>query len=95
MDENLDRDAQLLMLVHVTASLWAHVLSQSQSDPIEATRAAGEASLQALDRLYERRLGREPSPGFHPTVQAILHHAEAFWGEVQHRVRQSTGTPHP
>ena len=86
-DEKLDLQAQVLMLTHVTASLWANFLANSGHDPVRTTQRIAEESLNNLDELYERLGTSDPSPGLHPTIQAVLHHEEGFWKQVEEQVR--------
>ncbi|EJL21920.1 hypothetical protein [Novosphingobium sp. AP12] len=90
--EKLDLQAQVLMLMHVTASLWANFLVNSGPDPLGTTRRITEESLDSLEGLYNRLASDEPNPGLHPTVQAILHHEENFWKQVESQVQTHRGS---
>lgn len=80
----LDRDAEITMLRHVTESLWANMIRMSGGDPAETTRRVAQESINALEAIYERQ--EQPQPGIHELIQATLHHEEAFWRSVEHQV---------
>jgi hypothetical protein len=88
MDEDTDIAAQVLMLTHVTASLWANFLANSGPDPVGTCQRIAEESLESLEGIYERLAEKGPNPGLHPTIQNILHHEEGFWRQVEEQVRR-------
>lgn len=91
MDIELDLKAQILMLEHVTAALWANFVSNSGPNPVETCQRVARESLATLDGIYERLADNGPNPGLHPMAQAVIHHEERFWKEVEEQVRHRVG----
>jgi hypothetical protein len=87
LDEITDIRAELLMLRHVTESLWTNFIANSGPDPLGTCRRVAEESLQSLDSMYERMPASE---GVHITIQSILHHEESFWRSVEFQVASRT-----
>lgn len=90
-DEPNDVNAQLLMLMHVTSALWANFINNSGPNPIGTCQRVAKESLATLDDMYGRLAGAAPSPNLHPLIQAILHHEEGFWKQVEEQVRRTQG----
>lgn len=84
MDKLESMGAELLMLQHVTTTLWANYIANAGGEPIEEVQRVAKESLANLEGLYERL---EPGPGLHQTIQGVLHHEEGFWRQVEEQVR--------
>lgn len=87
MSEQIDVDARLLMLEHVTSSIWANFIANSGGNTVQTCQRVARQSLDALDTIYDRRAGKEPNPNLHELTQRILHHEEGFWKQVEEQVR--------